>query len=560
MIRRLLIVFGLALALSGQSFLPSGAPPAGSCGSTWCADSVNGSDASACTGTGSNACQTIGHLLSLVGSSANQTIGLAKGSYWREQFLLGTQGSPINGTTIAAYGSGATPILDGADVFANATFTLNSGIVYQHAITIGSGSSANFPKCYENWSAGNNPLTFQTSIANVQATPGSYYIPSVATNNGQAPGGADTVYISASNSSNVITNGKTYECEQRSFGLSLAGGGTLTVNGIEARRASAHDGVMPIYNTGTATLTGVIARLGGFHNMLVEPGATLNQPQLIDGYLFGSYGAPSLLVVFHSGSSTSAGYTVNGGGTASGTAATFTNNITNGAIPLGMLVHTDGTGMGAGLINAVKITAPAAFDGLSTEGAESSYTVQNSYFNNLRNAISTSDASTTISGNQSISTYTNHSHVLVPTAGLTVAITNNLFCSAFGNVGSVQHGMVYITANSTITYTGNKSYTGQTTFPGDQNVAHIKSSGAGAASITRNSNFFDEAPGADFYEFYDSAVSPAGDNNTWDGFGNSRNGTTYATLVSWQTAFSIDAHSTAPVSSNPGATACTPPA
>jgi len=102
-----------------------------------------------------------------VAANKDVTINLKKGVTWREQLTVGTSGSAAHPITIQAYGSGADPIINGADVVE--TWTEVPSISYDATSshyqdesgtnswshTIGSGSNRLLVVCiaHENWTS-----------------------------------------------------------------------------------------------------------------------------------------------------------------------------------------------------------------------------------------------------------------------------------------------------------------------------------------------------------------------------------------------------------------------
>ena len=101
----------------------------------------------------------------------------------------GSSGSPI---TLTNYGSGVLPKITGSTALVNSRFTLSPGraFTYQEALTVNPG----------HYSAENgNPLLFASSIAGVEAVPGSFWW------------SASVYYVHPSDNSNPSSNGRVYE-------------------------------------------------------------------------------------------------------------------------------------------------------------------------------------------------------------------------------------------------------------------------------------------------------------------------------------------------------------
>jgi hypothetical protein len=191
-------------------------------------DSVNGNDAN--SGKAGAPFQTLAAVVSAVGSKTNQRIGLARGSSWKEQFVLTNNA----GTIIKDYGSGALPLIDGSDVILNASFALTSGkaLTYEYAFTV-TGSTGSEQRLI--WEDG-KCLTQVSSIANVEATAGSFFFSSYSASSG-------TLYVHATDGSDVTANGKLYEFTKRFNCLSLTGN-NCRVENIRTRRQRNNNGSM----------------------------------------------------------------------------------------------------------------------------------------------------------------------------------------------------------------------------------------------------------------------------------------------------------------------------
>jgi polysaccharidase protein len=134
---------------------------------TYYVDSVSGSDSNNGTSI-STPKQTIAGLLAL-NPTSGCTIFLKRGSVWREKL----DGSLLDSVTIDAYGSGAEPKISAADLM-NSSWTNTSGIVYQRTISIDT-TGINQAGVWDLDGTSVTRLRKQSSVANVQANPGSFY-------------------------------------------------------------------------------------------------------------------------------------------------------------------------------------------------------------------------------------------------------------------------------------------------------------------------------------------------------------------------------------------------
>ena len=153
--------------------------------------------------------------LSLV---AGNVVALKSGSNWKEAVAAGDD------FHFYRYGSGDMPILDGSAIADNALFTKTAGLtnVYQIALSI----PLIVDNCIRVWQD-DVPLPYVASAALCDAAPGSYYT--------TAHSGNITLYVHATDSSDITTNSKVYEYPFRSIAdFRLCSG--CTFDGLELRR------------------------------------------------------------------------------------------------------------------------------------------------------------------------------------------------------------------------------------------------------------------------------------------------------------------------------------
>lgn len=181
-------------------------------------DSVRGSDAN--DGRSSaTPLKTIAALKPLVRNG--DEIWLAAGSHWREELdLFG-----FRGVHVRRYGFGARPILDGADIVPNGNFSKTGGYTNVYQTSVMHGMSGTI-RTFSVWENGVR-LIRATSIANCDATPGSFYAPAV----GASP---QTIHVHATGGGNPSGNGRLYEVSLRTLGLRGAFPGHII--GIHTRR------------------------------------------------------------------------------------------------------------------------------------------------------------------------------------------------------------------------------------------------------------------------------------------------------------------------------------
>jgi hypothetical protein len=199
-------------------------------------DGVNGDDAN--DGTSDfEAFATLGAAFTAVTNTYgnNTSIGLKAGSYWREEFDLGA----YNDITIEGYGdldSNGLPIVNGADIIDSGwqdstdrtdAFTDTYSLAWTHGISANQQNGG--PSVYED----NMIMHWQSSIADVDANPGSFYHDGTASDDSDV-----TLYVHPSNSANPETNGNTYEASKRDWVIRV--GDDATVRLVEAKNPG-HD-------------------------------------------------------------------------------------------------------------------------------------------------------------------------------------------------------------------------------------------------------------------------------------------------------------------------------
>ena len=276
--RRILLLSVAACALTesahaltpGQRAAVLSAPPA------YFVSSVSGNDTNTGTSAGT-AVKTIARLAAIDAASPRNIWNLAAGSKWREQLTF-----PRSNMTVQAYGSGTMPILDGSDQIVSG-WSKTAGETYTYQVTVPldnfNGTYGNALRAWEN----DTGLLYETSIALVDSTPGSYYPSDVNSS-------PITLYVHASDGTNPSANGKTYEYSRRPYAVLSTGpvwGGSIpaltndTVKGLWARRGTDVNGslemdVKPI-------ISNTLVTDGNKHNVLIGPGAIVNGLTLSGG-------------------------------------------------------------------------------------------------------------------------------------------------------------------------------------------------------------------------------------------------------------------------------------
>ena len=181
---------------------------------------------------------------------------LARGSMWREELT-----DLPAGTEVRAYGKGARPIIDGSDVAPNESFqkTADMENVYEIAWLHDFGPDGG-KTAHRAWEDGTR-MRRVPDLASCDATPGSFYAPSPSAT------GVDTIYVHASDSSPVSTNGKLYELTKRRWALQLyAQRDHAAVYSVHTRRNAHADGSLVV----DGLVSDCLAEDGRVHNVSIR--------------------------------------------------------------------------------------------------------------------------------------------------------------------------------------------------------------------------------------------------------------------------------------------------
>lgn len=204
--------------------------------------------------------------------TAGKTLGIEKGSYFREQLYInvpnvaiGTYNSGSN-ITVANFNPNAKPILDASDIIPAANITKTPALtnVYQFnvtPVTVG-GQSFSF---FEN----GQRLVRVASNATCDSTVGSFFAPTPSN------GVSQTIVFHAIGNTNGTSDGKLYECTTRDTGFDT---GPLalntTVDGIITKRSLQNDGTMRLSSSG-AYVKNCNFIDGSKHNIFVSDNSTV---------------------------------------------------------------------------------------------------------------------------------------------------------------------------------------------------------------------------------------------------------------------------------------------
>jgi|GEM_PF-6147317 len=189
-------------------------------------NSVGGDDGNSGLSSGSAKATWAG--LESIGDLTGANISIAASSVFREQISI-----PNNARVIVADGGRA--IVSGADVLPNASFVSVGGSVYQISLpsipttvnSYASVSNADVLMVWENNIRLGSTMTKKTSVADVQAAPGSFWWDTTS----------KILYVHATDSSDITANGRIYEASVRT--LAIHGGDGFYVEGLIGEKAGA---------------------------------------------------------------------------------------------------------------------------------------------------------------------------------------------------------------------------------------------------------------------------------------------------------------------------------
>src|ERR1035441_4092157 len=230
-------------------------------GFDWYVDSVHGDDSY----SGKSSARPLKTIAGVLGQPirSGQQIGLAAGSSWREQLII-----PTANVTVAAYGAGPKPLLDCSEAIAAGAWakTPVQTSVYQSNVPLDWDIGKTFVSVWEDGAR----LVRATSVANCDATPGSYFPSAESTS-------PITLYVHAADHSNPSSNGKLYEYSRRRHGLDPSAHPGCTFRGIWTRRNAHQDGSLLCADRNYDCL----ATEGSYHNIYLGPGCYLENVEAL---------------------------------------------------------------------------------------------------------------------------------------------------------------------------------------------------------------------------------------------------------------------------------------
>lgn len=480
---------------------------------TFYVDSVSGSDSN----TGASPAQAYQNITKLPSLTSGQTVGLAAGSYWRQEAR-----NTASNMIFASYGSGARPILDGSDIIPNATLVKTATFtnVYNtpSALTFLDGGNLGWISVFETGGPGDSAtgsyLTEVASEALVDSTACSYFISGMVADSALPSSG--TIFFHSCDNTSPITNGYTYEFSNRPTGLYMQGFNNTAI-GIETRKSADNDGSLQCQTDGGAcTFNNVLARLGGKHNAFAPCGSVVENSIFINAFypLNGNH-----LVIFDNAGS--------------GKNSTISGNIFQQDQDVGgesaYLSHAGSSSCGAHNLsnnwyiakNGSSLTG-IAVQNASVVNSSSSFGSQLLSYINPQTPIS-------INGDQSVSAATNNTPINITSGGGTLAISNSKFCSS-----SVMNGIIENNGGngSTINLSNDLFYLNapigaSTIVASPYSVAMIVN---GVDMGTSNSSIF-------YYNLFATGDTFSGNNNIYEAVTSPTwqlNNTPKTTLAAWQ--------------------------
>lgn len=470
----------------------------------WYVDSVYGSDSN----DGLNpfgAFKTIAKLLTVW--QPGESVGMASGSHWREEMVY-----PGAYSKVYAYGTGGTPILDASDVALNASFSKTAGQTNVYEITVEIDSPVGYSNWINIWEDDVNML-YVTSVANCDATPNSFYK--------TAESGTVTLYVHASDSSDVTANGKEYTFSKRRTGARMAYVG-CHIEGIRTQKNLQADGSL-LFNP-SCTGTDCWAYFGSKHNVYYGEDCVLTRVHAVDA----NYNASSTYFVLNQDTPTGLGaYLVE-------CTATKTQAASAGSAYTGFHGHNNVSGS-FGTVNHINCTVT---------GMEKGFTMNNADIVNWVNCTTTGlgicgynprfsgTVYTIDGGTHVISGSDSNQVVFIDSAGTTVNIQNCTFTADRPN----QEALIYATADATINFTDNAFAITATT-----GAYRVVLYSASVIDFTADGNTYtlaDAVTDPQAVRLTNASSTVVSDNNTFSHaqIRNTLGGTTYSTVADWQAA------------------------
>lgn len=373
--------------------------------------------------------------------------------------------------------------ISGADVIANATFAKTGGLtyVYEKSVEFDTTGVNTWIRVWED----DVSFTLVANAAACDATAGTYFISSHTAS-------PATLYVHASDDSDVTANGKVYEFNKRTNVIEFTANAGITIQGIEALRGNNNNGSFCCGRN--ATVSHCKFTDGTKHNAFFKQDTTVTDCLAYDAY-YAAQGSSMVVVADTNPSGAAVVFTrvdcvmpvydatiagfffevVSGG---SYTSVTFTNCDCS-------KVTTGFSGAGA---NAVVVSGCTAADGLKGIQLNSAapWTVSNCTFsgtNNTQAAINSDGATLTITNTTLTSSHASPLILYGTNNSVTVSCTGCTF-----NLSNANAVGIYLTGTGINLTVNNCEFNG----PGDLIMGDIQT-GAGGDTYVGDNNHFDDA-------------------------------------------------------------------
>jgi hypothetical protein len=190
----------------------------------------------------------------IAANPTHTSVALKCGSSFREEISTAT--------SIVSYGSGAAPIIDGANVVTGWTLTAGQTTVWQQSVTIDVVDISRLT-AYQNGLL----LLRVANVATCASTPGSFVDP------GEPLSSPVTVQINPGGANNPNTDGNTYEVSVREYGIQCSGDDSVVI-GINTKRQLINNGSCILIGLGQ-TIINVLAQDGTKHNLWTGNGSNV---------------------------------------------------------------------------------------------------------------------------------------------------------------------------------------------------------------------------------------------------------------------------------------------
>jgi hypothetical protein len=570
------LVFGHALSVLNSMLGDQGtgsppSPPTG-CTETYCVDQAKGNDSNPGT-----AALPFKNLTAIPTLTAGQSVGLACESppaHWRQWI---NQGAAPNNITITGYGpctstasiiAGATsnlPIIDGANIITTGwtktsgyTNVYNTNSALNYATWYGGGQGGlykgtdnsgppygavnaflNFWEDDGSTTTGGKFLSWQSSIAAVDANACSYYMPNLITtgandNNLWAIPPSGTLYIHGCNPTalNPSTNGYTYDYSDRVYAIALGSAG-CTIEYLEARKANWGAGeVTCTALNGKDTYSNLIIRDYSESGLGITGGSSVTNSVFIDGYfpVSTNYGGSPILIYEN--------------GAATGLNSSITNNIFqwnqnvsgNAAIYPVISQLTSGSEGSLTFSNNWIIGNNGTHTSYIEANTFTSVLLDSDYFINAHGVVLVGGSPTTVSNSVVYSSGCKAGclGVFQVQSGNNLKLTNNNICET-----NTYYGIVRNNGAATITSSGNKFYLAT---PGG--YAGVYSGDSGVLTVSSQNDDFGGSgtwyPVVNYAASGSTWTTPSSPANIYEGATHWEwNNASISTLVGWKAATGV---------------------